>query len=305
MSRIFIAGLINIETTLKVDGFPIPYFPVCYPYFGVNSTVSGVGYNISKALTTLGNEVRFASLIGQDLAAESVYSALQRDRIPSDLVLNRISRTAQSVILYDPEGRRQIHTDLKDIQDHTFPQLEADAAMEGCDLAVLCDINFARPLLKLAQEKSIPIATDSHTIASLDDEFHREFFEAASIVFMSDEKLPASPQEFSLEMIKRFNTQIVVIGLGAQGALIRTKSEQDAVIMPAVYTRPIVNSIGAGDALFSSFLHASLSGREPLDSLRRAVVFASYKIGESGAAEGFLDEPSLEIWCRRTYGEFL
>ena len=47
MSRILVSGLINIETTLKVDGFPIPYFPVRFPFHGVNSTVSGVGYNIA------------------------------------------------------------------------------------------------------------------------------------------------------------------------------------------------------------------------------------------------------------------
>lgn len=43
----------NIETTLKVEGFPIAYEPARYLFFGVNTTVAGVGYNISKALTTL------------------------------------------------------------------------------------------------------------------------------------------------------------------------------------------------------------------------------------------------------------
>ena len=54
MSTIFISGLINIETTVQVDAFPIEHTPVRYPFFGVRSTVAGVGYNIAKALTTLG-----------------------------------------------------------------------------------------------------------------------------------------------------------------------------------------------------------------------------------------------------------
>jgi len=49
MSTIFISGLINIETTVQVEGFPIEYSPVRYPFFGVRSTVSGVGYNVAKA----------------------------------------------------------------------------------------------------------------------------------------------------------------------------------------------------------------------------------------------------------------
>ena len=63
MASILVSGLINIETTLCVDGFPIPYRPVRYPFNQINATVSGVGYNIAKALTTLGDNVNLLSII--------------------------------------------------------------------------------------------------------------------------------------------------------------------------------------------------------------------------------------------------
>ncbi|MBN8594950.1 MAG: hypothetical protein J0M33_24570 [Anaerolineae bacterium] len=66
MSPILVSGLINLESTLKVDGFPIACSPVRYPFGGVNSSVSGVGYDLAKALTTLGNDVDLLSLIGAD-----------------------------------------------------------------------------------------------------------------------------------------------------------------------------------------------------------------------------------------------
>ena len=44
--RITVSGLINIETTLKVRKFPIEYYPIDYPFFGVQSEVSGVAYNV-------------------------------------------------------------------------------------------------------------------------------------------------------------------------------------------------------------------------------------------------------------------
>jgi len=298
MSRVFVAGLINIETTLQVDGFPVPYFPVRYPFFGVNSSVSGVGYNLSKALTCLGDEVRFASLIGRDLASESVYQALARDHIPTDLVLADLERTAQSVILYDGKGQRQIHTDLKDIQERQYPLEAAHAALQGCDLAALCDINFARPLLTMAGKMGIPIATDAHTIASLDDDYHQDFFKAAQIVFMSDEKLPLPPADFAKQMHARFGTQIVVVGLGAKGALL-VEDGGEPMMVPAVHTRAIVNTIGAGDALFSCFLHDYLRQGDALSALRRAVFFASYKIGAVGAADGFLSAAELDEWAAR------
>ena len=68
MTRFLVAGLINIETTLQIEGFPLQYNPVNFPFFGVNSSVSGVGYNLAKALTVLGNEIQFLSIVGDDPA---------------------------------------------------------------------------------------------------------------------------------------------------------------------------------------------------------------------------------------------
>ena len=52
--NILVSGLLNTETTAAVRGFPISYYPIDYPFFGVNTAVSGVAFNISKALRTLG-----------------------------------------------------------------------------------------------------------------------------------------------------------------------------------------------------------------------------------------------------------
>lgn len=42
MSRILVSGLINVETTLKVDGFPLDYFPVRYAFNGVGASMAPV-----------------------------------------------------------------------------------------------------------------------------------------------------------------------------------------------------------------------------------------------------------------------
>ena len=70
--------------------------------------------------------------------------------------------------------------------------------------------------------------------------------------------------------------------------------------IPAVETRPVVNTIGAGDALFSAFVHAYLQSGDPYTAIQKAVVFASHKIGEKGAAEGFLDHNGLERLYQET-----
>ena len=87
---------------------------------------------------------------------------------------------------------------------------------------------------------------------------------------------------------------ILVIGMGSEGLYMAVKADGYRAQLPAVRTRPVVNTIGAGDALFSSFVHFYGKDRNPYTAIQKAQYFASYKIGENGAAMGFLSEPELE-----------
>jgi len=293
MARILVSGLINLETTLHVDGFPIEYVPVRYQFYGVNSSVSGVGFNVARALTGLGDKVHFLSLIGRDPAGSLVKTVLDSASIPAGDVLEKLERTPQSVILYDPAGRRQNNVDLKDIQDQVYPYERFQEALNECSLAVLCNINYSRPFLLPARQAGKLVATDVHALAELDDFYNRDFMADTNILFMSDERLPCPPEDWVLKVWDRYPAEIVVVGMGAQGALIGVRKDRALERMPAIYTRPIINTIGAGDALFSAFIHFYCQTWEPFEALRKASVFASYKIGEPGAADGFLDEASL------------
>jgi sugar/nucleoside kinase (ribokinase family) len=299
VATVLVAGLVNIETTLQIERFPIDYSPVLYPFWGVDTTVSGVGYNVAKALTTLGDDVRFLSLVGRDSAGSLVSQRLARDRIAQEGVLHTLNRTAQSVILYETGGRRQINVDLKDIQQRSYPRERFEPALEGCNVAVLCNINFARPLLAIARRHSVPIATDVHTISDLEDPYNRDFMEAAGILFMSDELLPTTPERWAEAVLDQYAPDILVIGLGERGALLAVREENRIARVEPIYTRPVVGTIGAGDALFSAFVHSHAHGFGPLQALERAMVFASFKLGEKGAADGFLTEAELASWIGR------
>lgn len=293
MTRFAVSGLVNIETTLKVSGFPIEYHPGLYPFFGVRSTVAGVGYNISKALTTLGSEVDFMGLTGSDAPGALVRQTLADERISPDHLLAQLDQTPQSVILYDPAGKRMIFTDLKDVQEQRYPGRHAEALIAACDIAVLCNVNYSRPLLRTAKEFQKPIATDVHAVSSLDDPYNREFMDAAEILFMSDELLPEPPESWIRRVGETFGNEVVVIGLGEKGALRYRRSDESVCHIEAVQSRTVVNTIGAGDALFSTFLHFYAQSRDADSALERAVVFAGYKVGATGAAEGFLHETDL------------
>ncbi len=293
-ARILVAGLINIETTLRIESFPLYYNPANFPFFGVASSASGVGYNVAKALTVLGNRVEFLSLIGDDGAGESVRRALAAIPVDDGRVLSALPQTCQSVIIYDATGRRQIHTDLKDIQDRGYPLEGVLPLLPQLDACVICNINFARPLLKAARAAGKLIATDVHALASIEAAYEQEFLQAADVLFLSHERLVQTPEETARELLRRHRMQIVVIGLGAEGALLAVRDDGFVGRFPATALRPIVSTIGAGDALFSAFLDGYVRTRDPYTALPRAIRYAAWKIGAASASEGLLSAAELD-----------
>jgi acarbose 7IV-phosphotransferase len=294
MNKILVCGLINIETTLQIDSFPIHYSPVRYPFFGIESSVSGVGFNIAKALSVLGDSARFCSVIGGDDAAELVKIALQRNNIDQKYVIQALEKTPQSVILYDRDGKRHINTDLKDIQEARYPGELFRDAVKDCSLAVLCNINFSRPFLEETRKAGVPVATDVHVISSLEDPYNTDYMKHSNILFMSDEHLPCSPGDWIKRVHQKFGNQIVVIGMGSKGALLFVEKDNNISHFPAVPVGDIINTTGAGDALFSCFVHYFSKDANPYEAMQKAVLFASYKTGARSASDGFLEEGALE-----------
>ena len=63
---VLVCGTLNLETTFPIAGFPLNYEAICYRPFEIRSQPSGVGFNIARALSTFGNRVRLASMVGSD-----------------------------------------------------------------------------------------------------------------------------------------------------------------------------------------------------------------------------------------------
>lgn len=293
MSKITICGLVNLETTVPVDEFPVDYCPISYKFFGITTHPSGVGLNLSSALTALGDDVNLLSLCADDTAGNCIRNYLDSHNIKSENVLSVAKATAQSVALYDKEGRRRVYCDLTDMQDNAYNADAFKASAKDSDIVVLCNINFARPLIAKAKEAGMIIATDVHCLSDIHDEYNTDFIKAANILFLSNENFIGREEAFVNNLKAVTDAEVIVVGMGSKGALLYLKSTDSFEVFPAVYTRKVVNTVGAGDSLFASFLHFYAKTKDARYSLRMATVFASYKIGDTSACRGFLDEESL------------
>ena len=294
-SSVLVSGLLNLETSVPVEGFPVPYVPITYPFHAIRTAASGVALNLACALRALGDAPRVVSLVAQDAPSRLVRQALADADIPADALLPLLPSTPQSLVLHAPDGRRRIYCDLKDAQSVPLPPDAADAAFAPAakpDLAILCNINFSRPLLQRARAAGVPVATDLHVFSDPDDAYNADFLRAADILFMSHEGLPCTPQDFIPALAARSPARIIVVTQGADGATLWQRDTGRSQHLPAVQTRPVVNTVGAGDATLAAFVHHWLRGDPPEAALRKAMLFASWKIGESGGALGFPDAPT-------------
>lgn len=292
MKKILVSGLINTETTVKIKSFPIKYFPIDYPFFGVNTRVSGVAYNLVKALKSLGDDVSLVTMTGDDFSADYIKAEVKNAGVDTKYINSILKATPNSVVLYDGNGKRQIYCDLKDVQDVKY-DFKEELYMDS-DVVIACNTNFNRELLKKAKAAGKIIATDVHVLGDIDDEYNQDFMKNANILFLSDENIKTDYKKFLMSIEEKFGNNIIVLGMGNKGALMYVKEENKFYELPAVNIKEVVNTVGAGDALFSSFIHFYAKGLKPIDCLKGAEVFAAYKIGYDGASVGFTDEQTVE-----------
>jgi acarbose 7IV-phosphotransferase len=292
MKKILVSGHTGIEITAKIRQFPIEYTPIEYEFDGIDTTISSVGYNIVKAIKTLGGDPIFFSVIGNDIYRDIIKNEIENMGINTEYILPIAEKTSQSVILYN-KNKRKIICDLKNVQEIKYPIEKIDEIIDTVDIAILCNINYSRELLKKVKSYGKTIATDVHVLDDIDDKYSRDFMAYSDILFLSNENILGREKDFLKGLIETYNNKIIVIGLGENGVLMYIREENKINQYPAVKTRDIVNTIGAGDALFSSFIYFYNKAKDPYYAIEKAIIFASYKIGENGAAQGFLSEEEL------------
>ena len=166
--------------------------------------------------------------------------------------------------------------------------------LENSDIVAACNISFNRSLIRKAKTLGKIIATDVHVLNNVYDEYNRDFLETADILFLSDEGLPCPPETFLNWLKDSYHFSLCVVGLGACGAMMYERNSGKKYHLPAAQTERVVNTVGAGDALFSAFLHYYAQGMEPVKALEHAQIFAAKKIAFSGASVGFPHATEVE-----------
>ena len=264
--------------------------------------MGGDAYNESLALEWLGDEVTFMSIVGRNQDMGMINPPDRKITLSTQYIVPQMKETPTEVVLYDQNRKQQIFEDIKDLRDNVYDMSMVAPIAEECDMMVLANANFCRPFAKEAAARNKPIAVNIRSYKPEKEKYNTDFLEPAKVLYFSDDTLAEDPYDFIDRMSGTYGTEIIILGQGSEGLILFDKTQNLRVHYKTVKTNEVVNTIGAGNALFACFLHYYMETGDSVNAIKNALLFASYKIGYMGTSNGFMTTDQLEQWRNLIWG---
>lgn len=296
MAKILVSGILQRETIVCVDSLPLPSNPINDVKQKIHTSVGGDSYNEAIALKWLGDDVKFFSLIGSDENREVINKPGSEILLETDYILPKLSATPAAVIFSDNNRNLQIFEDIKDIRNIEYDSDIFESQLEDAAMLISANANFCKPLVEKAFNAGKTVAVNIRNFKYETEKYNSYFLEKSDIIYLSDDTLEEDPYDFLKKIVARYDPEIIILGQGAKGLIMYNRDNETYVHYNSVKTNEIVNTVGAGNALFSCFLHYYAKSWNPIYSIKNALLFASYKIGFVGTSIGFMTEEQIEQW---------
>lgn len=251
--RVVVIGIANQQTSLPVDSFPFEYESWRNVNGQIRHTVGGVGFNVARVLSTLGNMVALASPLGEDYPAALIDAEAYRFNISTHLCRRELVRTPRSVVLYDSAGHRMVNSDLTDAASFAFDPEDLLPDVGRSNLVVLANLPLVRSLIAPLRDAANRFAVDLHDLRDPEHQAISEFL-AADLINLSNEHLVGREAETLEYLRENSNAELISMTLGAEGALVLTP-DMDAPVHVPVRDVEATNTVGAGEVYWAVTLH--------------------------------------------------
>lgn len=259
----------------------------------------GSPFNVAIGLSRLGSPSALLGGLSRDMLGQHLAGILRREGVCADYLIARDERTTLSLVALDAQG----------VPHYTFyGEHSADRALEVADLPALsADVHglhvgsytlvaepTASTLLRLVTQARGErlISLDPNIRPTVEPDMARwrsrvgAVAAQADLIKVSEEDLgllyPGEPVEAAARRWLDGGTQLVVVTLGAEGALGFSRQAQTQVA-----GRPVVvaDTVGAGDSFQAALLH-QLPDRAALEAaaaeaqaMQRLLIFAATAAG--------------------------
>lgn len=296
MANFIVAGITQMETIIKVDSFPIKYVPFTEAHDTIYMAAGGDAFNVSLALKSLGNEIKFMTVVGKDQNMNAFNPPDRRITLPTEHVLPVLKETPAEIFFYDNKRKQQVFEDLKDIRNAEYDMSLVEPVVKDVDMIVLSNANFCRPFIEVAEKHKKKLAVKIHQFNKEKEIYNQDFLSNANILYFSDNTIEEDPQEFAKSIAEKYNTDIIIVGLDEGGLVLYDREKKLNVKYNPVKTKDVVNGAGAGNAAFACFLHYYLKVKDSSQAIRMALLFSAHKIGYMGTSYGFMSEEQMQQW---------
>lgn len=304
MGKFMVAGFLQIETIVDVDELPLPYKEFESIPDIVNTGIGGAGFNEAMALKWLGDEVDFMSMVARDMSKAQIQEYLKKNdvNLSAEYVLPKLDAMPTAVVLY-AKGKKQIFEDVKDIRTVEYDCDLFERQIQDKDMVLISNCNFCRPVLGLAKKYNKPIALNVRSMRAEKIANKADFLAAADILYISDDDIVCDAYDCINECKEKYDPEIIIMGIGERGVILYTRENNSLIEYKPVKTFDVVNTIGAGNAVFSAFLHYYVKTGDAKTAIKNALLFVSYKISFVGTSNGFMSEEQIEQWRKLIWKE--
>ncbi len=296
MGKFLVAGIVQRETIVKVEKIPIEHAYITGKTNTIFNSTGGDAYNESLALKWLGNSVDLMTMVGRGESMELINPPGCEVKLVTDYVLPRLENTPTAVGFYGESRKQQIFEDIKDVGrvEYDLDLFRERAAR--VEMLIVSNANFCRPLVSLGKELRKPVAVNIREYKEEKVCYNEDFLKGADILYISDDSLRMEPYDFVKALAVKYRPEIILLGQGAAGLILYDKYKNIIAHYDTVKTHKTVNTVGAGNALFSCFLHFYNKTKDSVFAVKNALLFASFKVGFTGTSNGFMTEEEIGRW---------
>lgn len=247
----------------------------------------------SRGFAQLGKATAFIGSVGGDPMGAWIRETFRQDGIDATGLFLDPNGTNRSVNLMYPDGQRKSFYDGKGHMQ-LIPDLEqCRNVLARTRLAHFQLPNWGRLLLPIARELGLTISCDLQDIVSLPDRYRQDFINAADILFFSSVH---HTDTFAImhELLGNHAGRIVIAGMGARGCAVCTR-QGIQTFGPVVDNHPVIDSVGAGDALAVGFLSSFVLDSYSLDAaILRGQIAARYTCSQKASSAHLITSEILE-----------
>jgi 1-phosphofructokinase len=263
----------------------------------------GKGINVSQYVAGLGGETLATGLVG-GFTGEYIRTALEGELRTDFVGTDGLTRLNTTVLAGDSEYKvnhrgPDVGGEAVDAVVETLRRHDPDVVAVCGSLPPGLDVS-STDRVAAAGEWATAVDVGGESLAALDGNYAYCKPNEAELAAATGRSVESVPEAFAAaRALREQGLERVVASLGGDGAIL---VGPDAAFHAAAVDVEVVDTVGAGDALFAGVLAASDAGADDEQALRRGVAVASRVVGAAGtsvpAFDG-LDEAAAAVELTR------